>query len=407
MQRFTYHYYPGAKVYFTLADPSAQQFYSVGGRDLSAMLNLSLLLSDHIILSTGHMLRSMPTYSWLRRNQAAVAELASKKALLVSISEKYASCGDLAKDQTSDAIPPWNPDNERFPGVHDRAKLLDDLFPFGITWRSADQSIRFRQLLLTHLEDSQSPLRRNLVAFPSKAVGAVVKQLSGVEDFTRGTLLNATSGLQARHRRTIMRYGDCYYYLSGALFKDAFPLMHARAASLLREQVLYARKRAASPPLPEEMWRAFMDEWGVLPDMLADLSLLTVLELRRESVGRAVRSTYRRLLVSARQGVATASAIFDFAEAQKRLLALLTSELVAQQRKHTKWESRQRWLSNASWVTSGIGTMVGYALTEDPVYGAAIGLLSFMAGVPLGKLESKLGNTELVLLANEIKRRTQ
>ena len=80
--------YPGSKVYFTEADLSSQALYSIKPDELSVKLKLWLLLADHVILSTGHMIPSDMTYSWLHDNSDIVAELSSEKAILPSLSVK-------------------------------------------------------------------------------------------------------------------------------------------------------------------------------------------------------------------------------------------------------------------------------------------------------------------------------
>jgi len=163
-----------------------------------------------------------------------------------------------------------------------------------------------------------------------------------------------------------MRYGDCLYYLSGARTKDAFPLMHSEAALLLQEQVSHTVKTAGLCPTEAELWRKFLDEWGVSPGLLARLPLLDVLQIRHDAVGENVRNTYGRLLNAASQGLPFADTVTQFEEAQRRLFKLLRAELRAQQDKHAQWDAAQGLIANTSWATGGLSTIASLAKTMKP-----------------------------------------
>ena len=85
--------FPGAKIYFTEADPSTQTIYGLMPNEFEIKIKLWLLLADHIIFSTKHMLFSSITFDWLSQNMAVVSELARDKAILPSLREDR-------KDQT-------------------------------------------------------------------------------------------------------------------------------------------------------------------------------------------------------------------------------------------------------------------------------------------------------------------
>ena len=277
--------YPGSKLYFTEADLSSQQAYRIGWYELSVSLKLWLLMADRVILSTGHMLRSPLTFQWLEHEKTAIAELSEKQVIMPSLSDHYSCCEDFAKDQVADL--PAVPEAKEFRlCALDRGRFLDDLFPTAITWSSTGESWWFREMMRSHLSDPFSPLRTRLVGVSNRSLEALAESIACCSDFRRGTLRALVQQHCPRRAKAILRYGDCFYYLSGAHTKDAWPLLHSDAAVLLQDQVAYSAKIAQVTAEPDRLWHAIMDEWSLPPSVLASLPLKEVAGLREDSIGK-------------------------------------------------------------------------------------------------------------------------
>jgi hypothetical protein len=177
-------------------------------------------------------------------------------------------------------------------------------------------------------------------------------------------------------------------------------LLHSNAAVLLQDQIAYSANLSQIISEPERVWRAIMDEWSLSPSTIAVLPLKEVMRLRESSVGKKARCTFARLMDLARVGAVTT----ETAEtARESLLSLLSEEIRRQKTAHRRWNAGGTVLSVAGWVTSGIGTACGKIAPDTSV---ALGILSFFAGAPIvGAVEKRIGSTEIILLADAIRRR--
>jgi len=404
MRRLPFTSYPGSKLYFTEADLSSQQSYRIGWYELSVGLKLWLLMADRVILSTGHMLRSPLTFQWLEHEKTAIAELAEKQVIIPSLSNQYSCCKDFAQDQVADS--PAAPEAEEFRlCAMDRGRFLDDLFPAAITWSPTDESQWFRKMMHSHLTDRFSPLRTRLIGVSDRSLAALAEAVAGCGDFRRGTLRALVQQHCPRRAKMILRYGDCFYYLSGARTKDAWPLLHSNAAVLLQDQVAYSAKIAQVAAEPSRVWRAVMDEWSLPPSALASLPVKEVAGLREDSIGKKARRTFAGLMDSARRLGEVSEPAQTAESAMQSLMALLSEEMGKQRTKHARWRAGGTLLLVAGWATSGIATACGCMSLGTSL---ALGLLSFLVGAPfVSPLEKKVGHTELVLLADRIGRRAR
>ncbi len=176
--------YPGSKVYFTEADPSSQILYSIRRDEFSVKLKLWLLLADHVVLSTGHMIRSDMTHGWLHDNQDIIAKLSDEKAILPSLSDKYESYTHFATDQilTSKGVTINKKEIGR------RSRLLDNMFSSAITWSSEGESNLFREMLAKNIKDRTSPLGRRMVGISNQCLDRFSKAITDTQGCDRGRL---------------------------------------------------------------------------------------------------------------------------------------------------------------------------------------------------------------------------
>jgi hypothetical protein len=406
VKKKTHEGFPGCKVYFTEADPAAQIAYSVGPGELTLKLKLWLLLTDHVILSAGHMLRSDVTFGWLHSHAEDIAALAADEAIVPSLSDAYRSLRDFAVDQGS-----IGPDSARTsdtkPGILDRAGLLDGLFPTAVGWAPAEEGRQFASMMCQHLRDPLSPLRNRMRGVPKDSIRRLADAVENSAGFNRGKLLELARATCPRRQNLVCRYGDCFYYLSGALHKNAFPLFHAREAELCRDAVAYA-STAGSEPVSAPFWEDVLGRWGLTTDILERLSLREIREIRRSSVGVRVRQTWGKVVASAHErgrdkGTRTS------AEAMERLVsAAFKEEIDAQRRRFAQWSGVRKSVEIGAWVSGGIGTLLGLA-TMNPVLAGvsfATGVLGMLSGPPIvDGVERRRPGSELVILANQIRSR--
>ena len=398
MKKQYYPAYPGGKVYFTEADLSSQQLYRTTKNEFDVKMKLWLLFSDHLILSVGHLLRSPLTFDWLYSNQNTLHNLSNNQAILLSISDIYPSCSSFVDDQVKE---PRNGLEFAYT-PRDRAKFLDDLFVYAITWSPIQESSLFKSMIIRDLENNRSPLRRRMVGISNKCIVEMVNLINNANKFTRGTLVSLAQRYCPSREKTVTQYGDCYYYLSGALFKDAFPLFHSNAGELCREIVNYSARTDSGADDNISFWHKIMDRWGVPPCILEELSLEDVLSLRHSMEGKKVRKTMHGLLLAAHNAIENGNQLQEFIKARDKFFELFKSEVESQKNKKTKWGVGKGLLQITSSASTGIGIIAGVA-TANPVVGFAVGVLSFLAGLPIaGALEKRLGKTELVILAQKI-----
>jgi len=407
VKKWDYEGFPGTKLYFTEADSSSQVAYGIGRTELELKLKLWLLLAEHVILSTGHMIKSDHTYAWLSRNAAEVEQLAESHAIIPSLSDRYENCYEYAHDQVGklsyvEAIE----ELPRDPKV--RARFLDDIFPIGITWSSAGESHDFREMMLRDLNDSSSPLRRRMRFVRKDEITNLSSSIRNTENFTRGTLISVVRKHCPKRERLITRYGDCFYYLSGALHKEAFPLMHMEAARLCKEKVSHAMKGGIHDD-EASVWEETMDSWGLTRKILDRLSLAEILDIRKDPLGLKVRETWGSLVNAARDGIDFNSHLSTIEDFRKHLVELFREEVNIQNKRHRGWLKGRAFVEIGAWGTTGIGLIGPFALPTGPVAPAisfAAGVLGLLAGRPiLDGLEKRFSSTELVLLADRIRER--
>lgn len=395
-----YNGFPGTKLYFTEADPSSQILYEIHIHELELKLKLWLLLADHVILSTGHMIKSDQTFGWIYNNAEDIAHLAETNALIPSLSNRYGNCSEYASDQVRRLNHQRNLVNlMRDP--QDRANFLDEVFPMSITWSSQGESHQFRKMMVADLKDSSSPLRQHIRGVGKDQIMKLSDSIAGTENFTRGRLISLVNKYCQQRRNVITRYGDCFYYLSGALFKDAFPVMHVKAANLCRQKVSHAATREGHT-VCLSLWHEIMDSWGLTTAILDRLSLAKICDIRKDPLGEKVRETWSRVVTTAREGIDFDSRLSTIEDLWKRLTELFEDEVIVQSKRRKQWSTGRKVLQIGSLVTGGIGTVAGLVTCNPVSFG--IGVLSFLAGLSIPRsVERDFGSTELVLLADEIR----
>jgi len=406
MLKKRYQDYFGTKIYFTEADPSCQIAYSVSSSDFSVKLKLWLLLADHVILSTGHMLRSDITYRWLSENLKDVATLSADSAIVSSLSDKYTSFNDFVLDQVPDHSCDAGPMASHNPS--ERARLLSDIFRESITWSPTEESNMFSQMMSRHLRDSNSPLRKRMIGVRNATIRDVALAIEDTPDFNRSKLIEISRSLCPERQLVLIKYGNYFYYLSGALHKDAFPVMHNKAADLCREAVSYtAGDRQAVDS--DDIWETITDNWGLSRRLLVNLSLKDIHEIREDRLGKRLRKTWGTLLKSAHEGVSYSDHVSHLVEAQISLKQLFKNELSKQERKHQRWQDINDVVQTGAWVTGGLGTLLG--IFTSPIISAisfATGVIGFLSGPPIvGAIEKRQKGTELVILSDRVRRLSQ
>ena len=121
----------------------------------------------------------------------------------------------------------------------------------------------------------------------------LAKSISSHKFLNRETLGHLIQIHCPKRQKLLLKYGDIYYYLSGSLFKDAFPILHPEAATLCREEVSHV----VHSNLPDrtqcrDIWHDVIDAWGVTYSAIHRLPLAEIVNIRRDSIGKRVRKTW-------------------------------------------------------------------------------------------------------------------
>lgn len=393
--------FPGSKLYFTEADPSAQRIYGISFGVFELKIKLWLLLSDFTIFSTGHMLESPLTFSWISQNKDILSEFVTENAILPSLREDRQGFKEFVIN---------HPDEEDQPTLLrvqkkellERAALLSDLFQTAISWSPIGESHWFRDSLVRDFTNKDSPLRKRMVGISNRAIENLAKSIGSSEFLSRENLSALIRTHCPERERLLLRYGDIFYYLSGALFKDAFPLLHPDAVPLCREKISLAAK-SAFPGREEGLWYEIIDAWGVTSQALSKLPLREIIKIRRDSLGKRLRKTWGTLLEEARSASVKKQSISDFEQAKNKLVDLFRREVMRQKKKYHRFVKIRSVVEVGSWATSQLAT---FYLTGSPTLSLAAGILSFFAGKPvLDAAEKRTKRTEMILLATKIQRR--
>lgn len=394
--------FPGSKVYFTEADPSAQSIYGINLEEFELKMKLWLLFSDHVILSAGHMLLSPLTFGWLSQNSTVISDFISENAVLPSLR------GDREGFKEFVIEHPEQEDQPTLYRMHkkkllERAALLTDIFPTAISWSPVGESHWFRDAMASDLRERDSPLRKRMVGISNTSIEHLSKSIASCEFLNREKLLFFVRTHCPERENLLLRYGDIFYYLSGALFKDAFPLLHPGAVTLCLEKVSYA---ASATHKNGEIWHDIIDTWGITCTALQRLPLSEIADIRRDPLGMRLRKTWGALLEKAQHAQVKKYDILAFQQAKERLLELFKKEVAFQRRQFIQASRAQRRLNVESLVTGGLGTLAGFLLTSSPILSAAVGILSFITGKPLLEVAKKkmMKNNELIILATKIQR---
>ncbi|UCG44115.1 MAG: hypothetical protein JSU73_05765 [candidate division WOR-3 bacterium] len=395
--------FPGSIVYFTEADPSAQVLYNITPEEFSAKMKLWLLLADHAVLSVGHMLESNITFDWLTANSQAVAELAQDEAVVPSLREDRDGFRDFVVQA---------PEQEDSPSVLvgqrdvllGRASVLSDVFSTAVCWPPTGESRWFRDSMAADLARRDSPLRRRLVGVRTAVVDRLAGEIASREFLKREELTRIIRKHCPERERLLRRYGDVFYHMAGAVFKDAVPVLHPGAAALFRQKVADAVRSTATPSGQQgELWRDILDAWGLTFASLQRLPLSEVVQIRHDSLGVKLRRTWGTLLRRAGFSKVVRQNIAEFDSARIDLIRLLHTEVGAQRRRYSTVQKVRSALEVGSWVTAGLGYLVGLCLTSDPVVSLVSGALGLAVGKPvLDGVGKRLPKTELVVVAARI-----
>lgn len=394
--------FPGSKVYFTEADHSAQKFYWISPDDLNIKIKLWLLLADHTILSVGHMLHSPLTFNWLKKNAKVISELEGEKAILPSLREDREGFRDFVTKDPEKEDQPTLLKNQKAILIK-RAEILSDIFQTAISWPPIGESHWFRDALVKDIADKKSPLRKRMIGISKVAIEQLAKDIASCKFLNRETLMWLVRRRCPERERLLLRYGDIFYYLSGALFKDAFPAFHSEAAVLCQEKISHAVYCSAPNAYEKhELWHNIIDAWGLTYTALQKLPLSEIVNIRHDPLGIRLRQTWSTLMKQARSSKLREQNLLAFQQAKDKLVELFKQEVEFQKKQYVRVQKVRGMLEVGSWVTGGLSAAVGFFLTLNPFVSIATGLLGFLAGKPiLDSTEKRLPKTELVILATK------
>lgn len=395
--------FPGSKIYFTEGDHSAQRFYRISADDFNVKIKLWLLLVDHMILSAGHMLHSPLTFDWLKQNRKVISELQGENAILPSLREDREGFREFVTKDPEGEDQPTLLRNQKDILVK-RAEILSDVFQTAISWSPIDESHWFRDAIVKDLTDKDSPLRKRMVGISKVAIEQLATDIGSLKFLNRETLVGFVRRHCPKRERLLLRYGDIFYYLSGALFKDAFPVFHPEAAALCREKISHAVYYSGPNAYEKgEIWHDIIDTWGLTYTALQRLPLSEIANIRRDSLGVRLRQTWGTLMEQARHSQIKEQNTLAFQRAKDELIELFKRELNFQKKRYVRMQRIRGMLEVGSWVTGGLSAVAGFLLTSNPIFSIIAGSAGFFAGKPILDVVGKsLPKTELVILATKI-----
>jgi hypothetical protein len=205
----------------------------------------------------------------------------------------------------------------------------------------------------------------------------------------------------------VLRYADMFYYLSGALFKNAFPVFHPEAAVLCRDKIELTT-RLVAPDTRERggIWQRIMDTWGLTYEALRRLPLSEIAEIRRDSLGMRLRRTWARIVQEARSHGAKEQSLFTFQETTDALARALEREVKLHSKRYAQAQKTRKVLEFGGWVTAGLGFVLAFFSPPSLVFSLPSAVVGLLVGRPvLDGLERHMAKAELVVLATRITQR--
>ncbi len=396
--------FPGTKAYHTEADQSTRINYDVRADEFDIKTKLWLLLFDHTIISSGHMVESPITLSWLESDRTAVASLAADRAIVPSLRNDCDNLRDFAQKHARHIEEPWG--QRALPKEYiESARSLDDLFDLAITWSPTAESARFRDSLARDLERDQSPLRKRLVGIPSKDIMKLSGKVRRTERLTRREFLKLSTTYCPKRRKILCQYADVFYHLSGAREKDAYPLLHPEEVRLCREQITDEVSQAAGLDNVGDLWQSILSTWRITAGMLRDIPLSVIRQIRNDQVGSRVRSTWARVLKNASSRLPVEQCVSDHMQACQVLASLFREEVKHQRSKYGSWKRYRRLVEVIAWAAGGLTTIVGMIIANPllTTVGVSTGVLGILTGGPiLDGVEQQMRGAEIVLLSAKL-----
>jgi len=394
--------YPGAKAYFSEADPSTQRIYCVGREEVEIKAKLWLLLFDHLIISAGHAVESQYTFDWLVRNSAEIEKLSGENAILLSLRNDCDSMYDFALKHSKDRDEPWRLQISSNMYL-ERARRLDDLFASAITWSPQAESSWFRDSLVSDLRRPQSQLRKRLVGLSRGDLDIFAAKIEQTEFLTRRKLVSLAQKYCPRRLNVIQRYADIFYHLSGAREKQAYPILYHREAELCRNKISDEISQLHKPT-ETDLWQEIISSWN-LGNSLKASPLTLIREIREDSLGKRVRDTWRSVIQNATMQKPIDDTLCSHLNARKVLIQEFQKELNKQRRRFQDLRFWRSKLEITAWATGGLATILGVAFSAPLVsaVGIATGVLGFLTGsMILDNVEKRIRGLELVLLSARI-----
>lgn len=392
--------YRGSKLYFTEADASSQILYGISLPELDIKLKLWLLLNDYIILSTGHMIESNTTFTWLT-NTPGVTQLASELAILPSLRDDRDSFEEfILESPAEEDKPSLLRDNRKL--LLQRAKYLDSIFEKCITWSSVDESEWFRDDFIKDLKTATSPLRRRLVGISSSSITGLAEEMANCNFLTRDKLQDMVARHCPQRQTVLLKYRDLYYYMSGAITKDADPVLHPQAAMLCREKVSYEMRLDKEGQHVDDYWRHLLNLWNISIPAISRLTIRDILDIRKDAIGRRVRKTWKKLTDEARSSVSNIDTIEGFNNSRNELLYILGREMASQRDRHALFKKTRHRIEIVSWVTSGVGVLAT-CFAPPSLSLTALGAATLLVNKPIiDAIEKRTPSTEFILLSSKI-----
>lgn len=386
--------FPGSKIYFTEADHSSQILYKINEYEFDIKLKLWLLLVDHIIVSTGHILQSDITYDWIKKNKNILDE----NIILPSLQEDRDSFGDYLNKKIKSS----NKINSNFLSkktlLKKRADFLDHFFNTVISWSAKSESNLFRKSFIRDLEDKNSPLMNRMKGISYKKIVDLIEGLKSCNKLSRSKLYEIVNKCCFERRKTLLKYGDLFYYFSGAHYKDAFPVLHYEATELCKNKISYDIKSLGYKK--NDFCREISDLWGISHLSLSKIPLSEIIKIRNDGIGKKVRDTWKNLMIKTRNSKVSDSDLSCYQEAKKSLINIFEKELKEEKKRHLIFEK---------YGNLGIG-LLSFLITElatnMPPISSAAGILSIFFGKPISDLlEKKFAKSELVILSSQIRKK--
>ncbi|MGB9882886.1 MAG: hypothetical protein ACPLPV_09025, partial [Methanomassiliicoccales archaeon] len=319
-----------------------------------------------------------------------------------SLPTKYGSFREFLKDKRAEFSYGFDYSQKKLDKLAD---FLDEHSLIRVRRNVDAQRQDFTESLLLDLADPSSRLSRRLGLSESER-----ENLSSIISRThvsRDTLLMLAENLDQYRRAAFWEYIQALYYLIGGRWNNSDPLVHPRLIPVYKDK--FARSLGAYEP---RLFSSVLKGIGLRPDLLDELSIRDIIQLREESSVKEFRRKYFEVINEARKGVILSPEKTEFLQTvtlEEIVLDLIDRKLADEYKRINLHSKIKRIWSLSSFATTIISAGVSlmssnpFAIGTTIISGAASIINTFTSlSDPLIDRLFRTSGTEFITFATQI-----